>query len=720
MLRRIQPPRIMPSERTPHFPRDDSKHGKLERLLSHTDRTTRVEITVPDGVGKTQMVIDHVEQYIYDPLPTVRSIRLLSFENVADLSLRLKAFSVPKLPQYKALSYTWGKATCEESSDNQNNNPPAIYHIKINNKVFGVSENLYDALQQLRTEDVGYLWVDAICINQIDPEERASQVLLMGDIYSDAERVIVWLGKDDSDLEAMIWLQDILAPIWTVAQEQIDRMDYRLAALLEISAGELARRLGSVKRFFKRRRWFRRAWIIQETVLAKGIELRNGKVRLKWDIIVFVTHNAATTTPLAAGHMEALRFCRDLVQKGSLIGPDPKFPELQSRRYMWFLNYYRVIVRFLMEFETTCEHDKIYAGLGMAEKILGPGPTLPIVPDYKKHWTDVFVSFTILILQELPSIQLIANFQNRVERENSLPSWCPDYRLPSCSSLTHWTVFTLNCELWSASGSLDGLKPVSIINEKVLSVNGKLLDIITEFTPQSSAMLDPHSSFDICSRLSPTYLMTQQDRVEVLWRTMLNDFYVDALAEKSLLHPAPADLAECFSNHILFLEAKKLHYLTSGQGNPSEYEGFLEELEFRERNFESSSVQLPSRQKILDTAQHFSDTVANGSPMVSAMFSMVDKVTRFTKGSSSGAHYLGQNRSLFRTLKRNLLGLGPDKMEAGDEIWLLKGAYTPFVLRPQRSGQYVVVGESYVHGVMHGEWLEQPGGADGFGPVELI
>ena len=191
---------------------------------------------------------------------------------------------------------------------------------------------------------------------------------------------------------------------------------------------------------------------------------------------------------------------------------------------------------------------------------------------------------------------------------------------------------------------------------------------------------------------------------------MLNDFYVDALAEKSLLHPAPADLAECFSNYILSLEAKKLHFLTSEQGNPSEYEGFLEELEFRETNFEFSSVQLPSRQKILDTAQTFSDMVANRSPMVPAMFSMFHKVTRFTKGSSSGAHYLGQNRSLFRTLKCNLLGLGPDKMEAGDEIRLLKGAYTPIVLRPQPSGQYVVVGESYVHGVMHREWLEQPGG----------
>jgi hypothetical protein len=44
--------------------------------------------------------------------------------------------------------------------------------------------------------DEELLWADAICINQMDPVEKASQILHMGEIYSQAHRVVVWLGKD--------------------------------------------------------------------------------------------------------------------------------------------------------------------------------------------------------------------------------------------------------------------------------------------------------------------------------------------------------------------------------------------------------------------------------------------------------------------------------------------------------------------------------------------
>ena len=42
----------------------------------------------------------------------------------------------------------------------------------------------------------GLFWVDAICINQDDLEERSAQVQIMPQIYSRASCVIVWLGDD--------------------------------------------------------------------------------------------------------------------------------------------------------------------------------------------------------------------------------------------------------------------------------------------------------------------------------------------------------------------------------------------------------------------------------------------------------------------------------------------------------------------------------------------
>jgi hypothetical protein len=55
--------------------------------------------------------------------------------------------------------------------------------------------NLHDALQALRYEDtIRTLWADAIAINQSDVKEKGHQVALMGPIYRDAQRVVVWLG----------------------------------------------------------------------------------------------------------------------------------------------------------------------------------------------------------------------------------------------------------------------------------------------------------------------------------------------------------------------------------------------------------------------------------------------------------------------------------------------------------------------------------------------
>ena len=38
-------------------------------------------------------------------------------------------------------------------------------------------------------------WVDSICINQSSVQERNHQVGMMKDVYANAERVFVWLGK---------------------------------------------------------------------------------------------------------------------------------------------------------------------------------------------------------------------------------------------------------------------------------------------------------------------------------------------------------------------------------------------------------------------------------------------------------------------------------------------------------------------------------------------
>jgi hypothetical protein len=71
---------------------------------------------------------------------------------------------------------------------------------------------------------------------------------------------------------------------------------------------------------------------------------------------------------------------------------------------------------------------------------------------------------------------------------------------------------------------------------------------------------------------------------------------------------------------------------------------------------------------------------------------------------------------LFLT-EKGYLGLGDGGSKPEDEVWALRGAYGPFLLRPMDEGTFMVVGEAYVHGVLH---LLDDEGEDGFKAVQLV
>jgi len=92
---------------------------------------------------------------------------------------------------YDALSYVWG-------------NPEVTLPIYIgeHEHELRVTTNLYAALLHLRNSTLErIIWIDAICIDQKNGEEKAQQIPLMAKIYSQASRVLVWLGEaaDNSD-----------------------------------------------------------------------------------------------------------------------------------------------------------------------------------------------------------------------------------------------------------------------------------------------------------------------------------------------------------------------------------------------------------------------------------------------------------------------------------------------------------------------------------------
>nr|OQO30221.1 hypothetical protein B0A51_01369 [Rachicladosporium sp. CCFEE 5018] len=136
-----------------------------------------------------------MQDCLYDALdPVRRQIRLLrlsSFGNGEDdtVDFELAIHSPADTPQYQALSYNWG-------------NEDAVCSITINRHAFQVRRNLYEYLRLRRHEsEQAWLYVDAICINQSDLDEKSTQVALMGDVYRDTIEVVAWLGTQPVKVE---------------------------------------------------------------------------------------------------------------------------------------------------------------------------------------------------------------------------------------------------------------------------------------------------------------------------------------------------------------------------------------------------------------------------------------------------------------------------------------------------------------------------------------
>ncbi|KAH8725530.1 heterokaryon incompatibility protein-domain-containing protein [Phaeosphaeriaceae sp. PMI808] len=176
--------------------------------------------------------------------------------------------------EYDALSYVWG-ATKD------------TYPIVCNEQSLRVHENLYSALPflALRTGKmtVRPLWVDAICLNQGDEDEKEVQIRLMNIIYRKAKQVWVWLGCAPPEVQAHIPQAISLFP--DIIQELKRQSFYpSLWKKHEVQAP-----LRSLKRVVWRaflhlvnNPWFSRVWVLQEAALAREIMFLCGTNRFEY------------------------------------------------------------------------------------------------------------------------------------------------------------------------------------------------------------------------------------------------------------------------------------------------------------------------------------------------------------------------------------------------------------------------------------------------------
>ena len=197
---------------------------------------------------------DSEDVYRHNSLDSDR-LRLLRFET-ASKSIIKPDNRCPRLliedclrreaPPYRALSYEWGEPTTD------------LHTIRLNGRTFKARANLWWCLRHMqRLYDDRHIWIDALCIDQHNIQERNEQVRNMGEVYSSATSVLVWLGL----------------------RHDAERAEKELQAGNTLKAAPKP----LLNKHVIRKSYWTRLWIVQELLLARRIEMLCGMNVIQWE-----------------------------------------------------------------------------------------------------------------------------------------------------------------------------------------------------------------------------------------------------------------------------------------------------------------------------------------------------------------------------------------------------------------------------------------------------
>jgi len=584
------------------------------------------------------------------------------------ISCELHVVSLDDSPQYEALSYVWGDLAI-------------TVPITVNSCKLEVTTNLSAALRRLRKErEIRVIWIDAICINQNDIEERNEQVSLMGEIYEGTREAIIWLGDHaeatcsnpemvERGRQLISTLIDGLLDPYTDLRLKDNAIFAGFAAVLlmsklwhqdgpeilmydEDSGPQLHPQwphgldgLIGLARF----PWWDRIWTVQESILPPSATMIYGSLEVSLDTL---SDAMVKVGQICGPHFSAARpnsvayVLWDLYQKIYTISG------IKIQRKSGGLS---PVILFLMctQKRATDPRDKIFGLLGLLRNQI----SLPsIKPDYNLRKEDIYRMATLEFLRFNPSMEM---FEFGLINRPGMASWVLDWD-----------------PQWSTTESFF----------PALRVGGQKLNC------------------------SPRNSRSPEECFEEVENSLLHvdTFFIDKISAISQCASSEALALQPTSEQLLEIAGMERHvdqtYKTGGTWEDAYWQTLVGQYEDKIDVSDPKDV-------------YFSWKTAWYGPETEENLALRNDANVY-----DFQHTVEMNLSdrQFFVSTQGYLGVGPFGMQHGDEIHIFSGARVPYVIRKSTptykdtmrkesevvQERYRLLGCCYIHGIMDGELFE--------------
>jgi hypothetical protein len=596
--------------------------------------------------------------FIYEPLNTQRQeIRLLSLnagENGSDIQCSIQHYMLDENPEYIALSYTWG-------------DPTANMPIRLNGKLFWVAANLHSALVQFRANrsitatDQAKLpfWIDAICINQSDEDEKASQVKMMKQIYEKAAHVHAWLGPSADDSDSAIDHAHEIAQKLLHRHQELGGKDFIGITLPDLHSNPkyivdespaFGPRPWRALAALYHREWWYRVWIIQEATTSSNLLFLCGSKSIEYTLLWTANVVCRELARMPATSFLAADFAQVPIFKinnfrGLRASPGRGFELLP------FLNELR-------GYHATLQKDRVYVAIILAKD--ADWKDFPGFPNYELADAEVFTQFARYRIEGSGTIGIITH-QPGGGKVPDLPSWVPDWTDDGSKSAERFP---------TAKRSLSGAWVASALATGHSSAAAR-------FSPDGRSVFLKGFIFDTVKSVGLKFANKHDPAVDpTIQKSWTSIAYRDSESEE------PYEFVTGQTKQYAFSRALVAGRTKVDAGKEEEFGPLCFDL------LEIESHPNP------DGYQRYMRVLEQREAMLKVTFQRAFAVT-----------------------KKNYFGLLPGATKDGDIVSLIFGGQHPFILRrksgsgaevvddPENSAKspYELIGQCYIHGIMDGE-----------------